>query len=204
MSPFPIMEPTGFFIRGRGTGFSRFSSGIGFEHRKSGPSKFHKSLAERSFLRRLYTGQRSVEVSLWYFSWIKEEEEIIWVYYVYVLWFQNCAIPNTRTTFLIVFSPDGYVSVFVHRQLIRYSFQMIKKRFVYCRTKFASTNGNHNVYIVSVTTKVILKTLSGHRRTPWTLAFHPSNNNVLASGCLDGEVRVWNLEDVSISSKSPK
>lgn len=30
------------------------------------------------------------------------------------------------------------------------------------------------------------------------MAFHPTNCNILASGCLSGEVRVWNLEDVGI------
>lgn len=65
------------------------------------------------------------------------------------------------------------------------------------RTKVACTNGNHNVYIIDIRTKKNLKTLYGHKRTPWTVAFHPTNNNILASGCLSGEVRVWNLEDVS-------
>ena len=34
----------------------------------------------------------------------------------------------------------------------------------------------------------------GHPRTPWCLAFHPSLHNILASGCLAGEVRVWDLK----------
>ena len=36
-------------------------------------------------------------------------------------------------------------------------------------------------------------TLSGHPRTPWCIAFHPTFNQILASGCLGGQVRVWDL-----------
>lgn len=68
--------------------------------------------------------------------------------------------------------------------------------FLIFSTKLASTNGDHNVYIIDIATFKVLNTLKGHKRTPWTVAFHPSNNNILASGCLNGEVRVWNLNDV--------
>ena len=33
--------------------------------------------------------------------------------------------------------------------------------------------------------------LSGHRRTPWVVRFHPRNPSLLASGSLDHEVRLW-------------
>lgn len=95
---------------------------------------------------------------------------VITVIRVCVCVLQECVVPTSRAKFLIVFSPDG--------------------------TKLASTNGNHNVYVIDVATKKIIRTLKGHKRTPWTVAFHPSNNNILASGCLSGEVRVWNLDDV--------
>ena len=36
-------------------------------------------------------------------------------------------------------------------------------------------------------------TLKGHPRTPWCVAFHPTHKGLLASGCLDGHVRVWDL-----------
>ncbi len=35
--------------------------------------------------------------------------------------------------------------------------------------------------------------LKGHSRTPWTLSFHRQNPNLLVSGCLSGELRLWNL-----------
>lgn len=57
----------------------------------------------------------------------------------------------------------------------------------------ASTHGNHNVYVTEITTGRNIRTLSGHPRTPWCIAFHPSSSQILASGCLGGQVRVWDL-----------
>ncbi|XP_046987687.1 uncharacterized protein LOC124591436 [Schistocerca americana] len=80
----------------------------------------------------------------------------------------RCELPaQTRSTFLMVFSPDG--------------------------KKVASTHGNHNVYVTDLTTGKNINTLSGHPRTPWCIAFHPSSNQILATGCLGGQVRVWDL-----------
>ena len=31
-------------------------------------------------------------------------------------------------------------------------------------------------------------------RTPWCVAFHPSHEGLLASGCLGGHVRIWDLK----------
>jgi len=66
------------------------------------------------------------------------------------------------------------------------------------RTMVASTHGNHNVYITEITTGKNIRILSGHPRTPWCIAFHPSSSQILASGCLGGQVRVWDLS-VSIA-----
>jgi len=74
---------------------------------------------------------------------------------------------STRSTFLMVFSPN--------RELI------------------ASTHGDHNIYISRVQTGECVQVLRGHPRTPWCVAFHPSKEGVLASGCLGGHVRVWDL-----------
>ena len=58
----------------------------------------------------------------------------------------------------------------------------------------ASSHGDHTVRIVDCKTSKCINTLSGHPRTPWCIMFHPSSNELLASGCLGGEVRVWNLK----------
>lgn len=72
-----------------------------------------------------------------------------------------------RATFLVDFSPD--------------------------RTKIASTHGDHSVRITEVATGKCTHVLEGHPRTPWCISFHPSSNQMVASGCLDGEVRIWDL-----------
>lgn len=82
---------------------------------------------------------------------------------------KKCNLPqSTKSTFLICFSPD--------------------------RTKMASSHGDHTVRIVDCKTGDCVDTLRGHPRTPWCLTFHPSSNQLLASGCLGGQVRVWNLK----------
>jgi WD40 repeat protein len=72
-----------------------------------------------------------------------------------------------RSTFLIVFSPD--------------------------RTMMASTHGDHNIYVTETKTGRCLQTLKGHPRTPWCIEFHPAHAGIIASGCLGGQVRVWDL-----------
>ena len=74
---------------------------------------------------------------------------------------------SVKSTFLMVFSPDGQ--------------------------RVASTHGDHKIYISELKTGRVVQTLEGHPRTPWCLAFHPTLKNMVASGCLAGEVRVWDL-----------
>ena len=61
------------------------------------------------------------------------------------------------------------------------------------RKLMASTHVNHNIYITEVQTGKCLHSLVGHRRTPWCVTFHPTIPGLVASGCLDGEVRIWDL-----------
>ncbi|KAJ8899168.1 hypothetical protein K2173_011955 [Erythroxylum novogranatense] len=75
-------------------------------------------------------------------------------------------VPPPRSTIAAAFSPDG-------------------------RT-LASTHGDHTVKIIDCQTGNCLKVLSGHRRTPWVVRFHPLHAEILASGSLDFEVRLWN------------
>eukprot|EP00250_Pteridium_aquilinum_P014041 c21742_g1_i1 orf=794-3418(+) len=73
--------------------------------------------------------------------------------------------PAPRSTIAAAFSPDGSI--------------------------LASTHGDHTVKIICCKTGLCLKTLCGHRRTPWVVRFHPSRSDVLASGSLDNEVKIW-------------
>ncbi|WAR06908.1 AMRA1-like protein [Mya arenaria] len=79
-----------------------------------------------------------------------------------------CAISGRcRSTFVMQFSPDG--------------------------TKVASTHGDHSIQVTELSSGRLVRTLTGHPRTPWSLAFHPSSSHILASGCLGGQVRIWDL-----------
>ncbi len=52
-------------------------------------------------------------------------------------------------------------------------------------------SGDHTVKLSCCATGRLLRVLSGHRRTPWVVRFHPRKPNLLASGSLDHEVRLW-------------
>lgn len=74
-------------------------------------------------------------------------------------------LPPPRSTIAAAFSPDGKT--------------------------LASTHGDHTVKIIDCQTGSCLKVLTGHRRTPWVVRFHPLYSEILASGSLDHEVRLW-------------
>ena len=52
--------------------------------------------------------------------------------------------------------------------------------------RFASTHGDHTVKVVDFDSKEVVSTLVGHPRTPWTVKFHPTDPDIVASGCLGG------------------
>ncbi len=62
-----------------------------------------------------------------------------------------------------------------------------------CGKYFASTHGDHTVKIISYLEGRIIQTLIGHERTPWTVKFHPTDSNIVASGCLAFDVRIWDI-----------
>jgi len=63
------------------------------------------------------------------------------------------------------------------------------------RMTLASTHGDHTVKIVDVLRSRVQTTLEGHPRTPWTVKFHPFKPNIVASGCLGGQLRVWDTAE---------
>ncbi|KAI3748212.1 hypothetical protein L6452_11152 [Arctium lappa] len=58
--------------------------------------------------------------------------------------------------------------------------------------KFGVDSGDYTVKIIDCQTGKCLKVLSVHRRTTWLVRFHPLCPDILASGSLDHEVRLWN------------
>ncbi len=58
---------------------------------------------------------------------------------------------------------------------------------------FASTHGDHSVKVFEYPSRRQIACLDGHPRTPWTVRFHPSDSNIVASGCLGHECRIWNV-----------
>ncbi|CAM9775947.1 unnamed protein product, partial [Chrysoparadoxa australica] len=77
---------------------------------------------------------------------------------------QYLALPQllTRSTIATAFSPDGLT--------------------------VASTHGDHTVKVSEFATGLLLRSLVGHPRTPWTVKFHPSDPHIIASGCLAFQV----------------
>jgi len=59
----------------------------------------------------------------------------------------------------------------------------------------ASTHGDHTVKITCCSSGILLQTLEGHPRTPWTVKYHPADSTILASGCLGHQVRLWHWPD---------
>lgn len=49
---------------------------------------------------------------------------------------------------------------------------------------FATTHGDHTVKVFRFENQKQIRNFQGHPRTPWTVRYHPSNSDILASGCL--------------------
>lgn len=56
---------------------------------------------------------------------------------------------------------------------------------------FATTHGDHTVKVFAFISGAEIRVFRGHPRTPWTIKYHPSNPNIVASGCLGFEVMIF-------------
>jgi WD40 repeat protein len=56
---------------------------------------------------------------------------------------------------------------------------------------FATTHGDHTVKVFLHQNLKLFRVFRGHPRTPWTVKFHPTNSNIIASGCLGSQVRIY-------------
>lgn len=58
----------------------------------------------------------------------------------------------------------------------------------------ASAHGSHEIVVFTLIPRCRMqRVLLGSTRSTWCLAFHPSDASLLASGCLGGAVRLWDL-----------
>ena len=65
----------------------------------------------------------------------------------------------------------------------------------------ASGHLTHEIAICQMVPRLYhIRTLAGHSRTPWCLAFDPCRPHLLYSGCLAGTVHKWDVRVRSISS----
>ncbi|KAK4471464.1 hypothetical protein MN116_004891 [Schistosoma mekongi] len=62
----------------------------------------------------------------------------------------------------------------------------------------AAAHGDRSVCIYSSSTGQLLLKCIGHEKSPWTLTFHSTQPHLLASGCLGGNVRLWNLDCLGV------
>lgn len=58
----------------------------------------------------------------------------------------------------------------------------------------SSTHGDHTVKVFKYPSGAIYRVFYGHPRTPWTVKYHPVHSQIVASGCLGCEVRVWDIK----------
>jgi activator-of-BECN1-regulated-autophagy protein 1 len=58
----------------------------------------------------------------------------------------------------------------------------------------ATTHGDHTVKVFELKTCKLIQCFRGHPRTPWTVKFNPVNSNIIASGCLGCEARIWDVK----------
>lgn len=125
------------------------------------------------------------------------------------IWLQRALWPLVKQEPLTLWAPCGRAAgLDVNRPcwgeanhgliLLYSSHANVCHTFCIPRTLMASTHVNHNIYITEVKTGKCVHSLVGHRRTPWCVTFHPTIPGLIASGCLDGEVRIWDLH-VSLS-----
>lgn len=77
---------------------------------------------------------------------------------------------QTKSVFAVAFSHDG--------------------------TLVASTHADHTIRVLFYEPFGLTHTLRGHVRSPISLQFHPKNRYILASGCLAGQVFLWNLQSM--------
>ncbi|GFY40989.1 activating molecule in BECN1-regulated autophagy protein 1 [Trichonephila inaurata madagascariensis] len=90
-----------------------------------------------------------------------------------------CELPiNVISTFLMSYSSDGKI--------------------------VATNHGDFSIWLTNVSTGKCIGRCAGHSSIPWCLKFHPSSNSIFASGCMRGELRIWNINGETLNWHSNK
>lgn len=58
---------------------------------------------------------------------------------------------------------------------------------------FASSHADHTMKVFKLPSGEQIACLEAHSRTPFSVKFHPTRSNIIASGCFGGEARLWNV-----------
>ena len=65
--------------------------------------------------------------------------------------------------------------------------------------RLGARSGDHTVKLVCCRSGARVRVLTGHRRTPWVVRFHPRSSALLASGSLDYEARLLSVFQSSVT-----
>jgi len=105
---------------------------------------------------------------------------------------EYCSVVRYHSAFLKHLGGTDELSPTGQRPSSSHAVSTISIAFAPDHQTMASTHGDHTVKITATGDGRLLRTLEGHPRTPWTVKYHPTNSELLASGCLGHQVRVWN------------
>jgi activating molecule in BECN1-regulated autophagy protein 1 len=108
---------------------------------------------------------------------------------------EHCSALKYQSTFLHHLGGDDELDEAGNRPPSSRAVSTISVAFSPDAMTMASTHGDHTVKITCCNSGLLLQSLEGHPRTPWTVKYHPTNSDVLASGCLGHQVRVWNWRE---------
>lgn len=89
-----------------------------------------------------------------------------------------------------------YVFTFLSKRILNFNSQVIQKMFKSQNLLMIHMIITHILY-ASYEPFGLTHTLRGHARSPVSLQFHPKNRFILASGCLSGQVFLWNLQSMT-------
>jgi activator-of-BECN1-regulated-autophagy protein 1 len=104
---------------------------------------------------------------------------------------EHCSAIKYQSVFLHHLGGDDELDEEGNRPTSSRAVSTISVSFSPDATTMASTHGDHTVKITCCNSGLLLQSLEGHPRTPWTVKYHPTRSEILASGCLGHQVRIW-------------